>query len=144
MVTTLNSTSRTPRVSIITPAYNAEAHLGETIESVLVQSAPDLEMVIVDDGSSDGTLEVAHTYARLDRRIRVFRQNNSGVCVARNTALAHARGSIIALLDSDDVWMADYLGVQLALFEQLPTASIITVNAINRGGARDGQPLSEC
>jgi len=101
-------------------------------------------MVIVDDGSSDGTLEVAHTYARLDRRIRVFRQNNSGVCVARNTALAHARGSIIALLDSDDVWMADYLGVQLALFEQLPTASIITVNAINRGGARDGQPLSEC
>ena len=131
----------TPRVSILTAAYNATPFLAETVRSVLAQSMPDFEMLIVDDGSSDGTYDLAQEYARQDPRIRTFRQANGGVSVARNTALAHSRGGILAILDSDDVWMPDYLAEQLAMFERIPAASIITVNAINRGGPRDGQTL---
>lgn len=95
------------RVSVMMPAYNAEAFIAQAIESVLAQTYREWELLIVDDGSTDRTREVAKKYA--DPRITVLRQANQGEAAARNTALEHQRGEYVAFLDADDVWMADHL-----------------------------------
>ena len=94
-------------VSVITPAFNSSAYLAETIQSCLAQTHANLELLIVDDGSTDDTAEIAGQYAASDSRVRVFRIPNSGVAAARNIAVEAARGEFLALLDSDDLWMAD-------------------------------------
>src|SRR6185295_7777483 len=93
-----------PLVSVITPAYNTAAFVADTLESALAQTFGDFELVLVDDGSTDETGCIAEAFARRDSRVRVIHQKNRGISSARNTALAYARGSLIALLDSDDVW----------------------------------------
>jgi len=94
-----------PAVSIITPAYNTERYLAETVRTVLAQSFPDFELLIVDDGSTDGTLALARTLAAQDERVHVISADrNEGQPVARNTAMRQARGRFFALLDSDDGW----------------------------------------
>ena len=125
-------------VSVITPAFNAAAHLAETIESCLAQTWRDFELLIVDDGSTDTTAALARRYAACDARVRVFSVPNRGSSAARNLAISHAQGSFFALLDSDDVWMPDYLQVQIATLNRHPTADVVTANAINYGGDRDG------
>ena len=93
------------KISCLVPAYNAEAFLGEAIESALGQSrAPD-EIVVVDDGSTDGTADMAASYAG----VRLVRQENGGIVAARNRCMAEATGELIAWLDADDIWMADHL-----------------------------------
>lgn len=96
-----------PLISIIMPCYNAAAHLPLSVGSVLAQTFSDWELIAVDDGSADGTLErlKAHT----DPRIHVIHQANQGVSAARNTGLALAKGDYVAFLDSDDTWDARFL-----------------------------------
>lgn len=95
--------------SIITPVYNAAAHLEECIESVLNQTFTDWELILVDDGSTDESASLCDRYAERDPRIRVFHTVNSGASAARNVGLAHAQGDFIAFLDSDDRLEEPYL-----------------------------------
>ena len=134
---------RTPVVTVVTPAYNAAGYLPETVRSVLGQTFTDLELLIVDDGSTDDTLAVALRLAATDPRVRVVSTPNGGPAAARNTALRSARGEFVALLDSDDVMRPDYLVRQLAVFDACPDASIVTANAVNCGGGPtfDGKPF---
>jgi len=97
-------TTPRPLVSVIVPAHNAEAFLDRTLASALRQTYEALEIVVVDDGSSDRTRSIAEGRAMRDPRIRVIAQPNRGVVSARNRALEDARGELIAPLDADDVW----------------------------------------
>ena len=107
------------RVSIVTPSYNSERFIKESIESVLSQTYKNWEMLIVDDGSTDDSPSVIERYVSMDDRIRLIRLNqNSGVAVARNTAIAEAKGRYIAFLDSDDLWMPEKLEKQLQFMEE--------------------------
>lgn len=100
-------------VSIITPCYNGERFIAETIESVLGQTYPNWEMLIVDDGSQDRTAEIAGRYAAQDPRIKLIRQSNAGTACARNNGMRRAEGRYIALLDADDLWEPSFLERQL-------------------------------
>lgn len=104
-----------PLVSIITPAYNAESVIAETIESVCRQDYVNWEMLISDDGSTDRTAEIVRDFAANDSRIRLLRvEGETGHAArARNNSLAQARGEIIAFLDADDVWVPEKLSRQL-------------------------------
>ncbi|WP_404429383.1 teichuronic acid biosynthesis protein TuaG [Sutcliffiella horikoshii] len=103
-----------PSVSIITPSYNAEKFIQETINSVKGQTMTDWEMIIVDDCSSDRTRDILEENAAIDPRLKViFLEENSGAAVARNTALKNARGNFIAFLDSDDLWKPEKLEKQI-------------------------------
>ena len=130
-----------PLVSIVTPAYNSAAFIGETIASALAQTCGDFEFLIVDDESTDDTIDAIHRAAGGDPRVVVMVSDHGGPAAARNVALEAARGRFIALLDSDDTWMPSYLEQQLAMLERCPDRAIATANAINRGGVFDGQPL---
>jgi glycosyltransferase involved in cell wall biosynthesis len=130
-----------PAVSVITPAYNAAQFLPDTVASALAQTFSDFELLIVDDGSLDDTLEVARRLAAADARIRVFTTVNGGAAAARNAAMAAARGEFFALLDSDDIWWPEYLARQIALLKRFPDATVVTANALNLGGPHNGAPL---
>lgn len=102
------------RVSIVMPVFNAAGTLRRSIDSVLAQTFTDFELIVVDDASSDDSAAIIAAYAERDERIRSLRQSvNSGVAYARNLALAAARGSHIAFLDSDDRWHPRKLQLQL-------------------------------
>jgi glycosyltransferase involved in cell wall biosynthesis len=100
-----------PLVSCILPVYNGEKYIRQAIESVLAQSYPRVEIVVVDDGSTDGTEYVVRTFGD---RVRYLRQDNAGPTIARNTGLAAATGELIAFIDADDLWSTDRLAVQYA------------------------------
>lgn len=101
-------------VSVVIAAYNAEAYIAEAIESVLGQTVPPGEVIVVDDGSRDGTRSVLD---RFGSRIVALTQENSGQAVAVNKGLARARGELIGFCDADDLWTARKLEMQLALLE---------------------------
>jgi glycosyltransferase involved in cell wall biosynthesis len=128
-----------PRISVITPAYNAAPYLAECVESVRAQSVDDLEMVIIDDGSTDATAAVSEAYTRRDRRVRSIHGPNRGVSAARNAGMATARGEYFAFIDADDTWAPTFLEEQLAILEARPEIAVVTGNARNRGGALEGQ-----
>ena len=130
-----------PVVTILTPAFNSAAFIAETLESVVQQIWTDFELLIIDDGSSDATLEVARAKALGDARLRTFSSPHGGPAVARNVGLQHARGQFVALLDSDDVWDPRYLSSQLSLLHQHPEISIVSANVVSRGGPHDGTPF---
>lgn len=96
-------------ITILMPAYNAEAHLSVSVQSVLDQSYKALELIIIDDGSKDATLKIAKRFAADDNRIKVFSKCNAGWPAARNYGLRHSRGALIALLDADDTWHPAFL-----------------------------------
>lgn len=98
----LNATEGEPAVSVIMPVYNAERYLMQAIDSLLNQSAQNIEIIAVDDGSTDRSLEILHEYASSDQRVRVYTQKNQYAGVARNTGLSHAKGEYVLFLDSDD------------------------------------------
>lgn len=100
-------------VSVIIPAYNAQRFLPMTLTSARAQTYPDLEIIVVDDGSTDATPEIAEAAARVDRRVRVVHQQNCGVAAARNRGIAEARGEYVAPLDADDVWHPWNLALQM-------------------------------
>src|SRR4051812_5349711 len=101
-----------PLVSVIIPAYNRKAMLCESIDSVLAQNCRDFELIVVDDGSTDGTAD--ELAARYGTRIRVLKQANRGVAAARNLGVSRSCGEYIAFLDSDDLWKPGKLTAQIA------------------------------
>ena len=100
-------------VSIITPCYNGDRYIADTIESVMRQTYPHWELLIVDDGSSDDTASIAADYAGRDERIKLIQQANAGTAAARNAGMKLARGRYIALLDADDIWAPEFLSKQM-------------------------------
>lgn len=129
-----------PSVSVIMPAYDVAAYIGEAIQSVIAQTFADWELIIVDDGSRDESGAIAASYAACDTRIRVVRQENAGLSAARNHAMRLSQSELIAILDSDDLWHPEFLASQVALLQQYPEIDIVTGNAWNLGGWRDGSP----
>ena len=105
-------------VSIITPCYNGEKYIGETIRSVQSQSYDKWEMIIVDDGSKDGSAALVEGFVREDSRIRLVRQENAGSAAARNNGIRLCEGQYIALLDADDLWEPDFLKEQIAFLKE--------------------------
>ena len=100
-----------PLVSIIIPMYNSSAYVVDAVRSALSQTYPQIEVIVVDDGSTDNSLQLLAEIK--DDRLRLFSQMNQGACVARNRGLAEARGEYIKFLDSDDVMYTDAIEVQL-------------------------------
>jgi len=129
-----------PTVSVVMPAFNAERYLHRAIDSVLRQTLADLELLVVDDGSSDGTVALAQSYAERDPRVRVLTQRNAGPGPARNTGFGAARGRLFAFLDSDDEWDETFLEENAGVLAARPDVDVVVGNARCRGGARDGQP----
>ncbi len=102
--------SDSPLVSVIIPAYNSERYLAEAIESVLSQAYPALEVIVVDDGSTDGSARVAREH----EAVRCVHQPHRGVCAALNNGIENARGGLLAFLDADDLWTEGKLERQVA------------------------------
>lgn len=107
-----------PLFSVVIPTYNAERFIGLTLHSIFCQTEQDFEIVLVNDGSTDGTLQILENIR--DERLRVVTQENGGECAARNRGLREARGRYIAFLDSDDVWHTNHLQQALSFMEQHP------------------------
>jgi glycosyltransferase involved in cell wall biosynthesis len=128
-----------PAVSIIMPAYNVESYIGDAIGSALAQTFTDFELIVVDDGSTDGTAQSVRALAHWDRRIKLVQQPNRGLAGARNSALRASRGDFFALLDSDDLWEPTFLAEQLAILHARPDVDIVTGNGWYLGGAKHGQ-----
>lgn len=101
------------KVSIIMAAHNASKYISDAIDSVIAQSYQDWELIIVDDGSTDNTLEISMNYLQRDSRISFLRTSHRGVCFARNSAIAKATGEWIAILDADDIWLPEKLEKQM-------------------------------
>lgn len=113
-----------PLVSVIIPAYNASKFIEKTIKSVINQTYQNWEMIVVDDGSHDETANIVLSFTAQDQRIRLLRQPNAGVAVARNLAINHSQGKFIAPIDADDIWYPGNLEKQ--------------VNCIMTGGEKVG------
>jgi glycosyltransferase involved in cell wall biosynthesis len=129
-----------PTVSVIMPAFNAAEYIETAVRSVLRQTFTDLELIVVDDGSSDDTVAAATRAAGGDPRVHVLTQANAGPGPARNTGFRAASGRFFAFLDSDDEWAPTFLARQLAILEERRDIDVVFGNAWRRGGARDGQP----
>jgi len=104
-------------VSVIVPCFNAAATIRETLLSIIRQSYAPMEIIVVDDGSSDTSALIVDQLASTDRRIRLIRQQNQGVAAARNTGILAARGAYVAPIDADDLWGPDKLARQMEVFE---------------------------
>jgi glycosyltransferase involved in cell wall biosynthesis len=100
------------------PAYNAEKYIEEAIKSVLAQSYTHWELIVVDDGSTDGTAGIVASFD--DPRIKLLRQSNGGESVARNTALRHMHGEFVAFLDADDMYLANHLTLTMSFLKEHP------------------------
>lgn len=132
-------TTATPAVTVIIPVYNGERYLAEAIESVLSQTFGDFELVVVDDGSTDGSQDVALSF--FDSRIRYHRQDNGGLSNARNTGIRCAQGELIGMLDSDDRWHPNFLQTLVSSLRTDPDA--VAAYCGWRYINRDGLPLPE-
>jgi GT2 family glycosyltransferase len=111
-------TVRQMTFSVVIPAYEAASTVGGAIQSVLAQTRQDFEIVVVDDGSSDDTAAIAHAIAAEDARVSVHTQPNGGPSAARNRAIAAGTGEYVSMLDSDDLWLPDYLEQMGAALER--------------------------
>ena len=129
-------------ISIITPVYNAAAFIAETIQSVLNQTYPHWEMILVDDVSADNSVAVIKGFH--DERIKLIElEKNSGPAVARNTAILQAKGQYIAFLDSDDLWLPEKLEKQLAFIQQKKCAIVHSAYEImDAEGNKTGKIIS--
>lgn len=110
-----------PRVSVLIPCYNAGPYLGQAIQSVLDQTYQDLEIIVVDDGSTDDTAAVAKSFPS----VRYIHNAHSGISVSRNLAIREARGEMVAFLDADDMWTPDKLEKQLAYLDSRPDCQVV-------------------
>ncbi len=135
------SPRRTPRVSVLMPVYNAERYVAQAVESVLAQTLTDLELVVLDDGSTDRSAEILRCLAASDARVRLYRRENRGLIATRNELVGHARSEYCALLDADDLALPERLAMQLAYLETHPECVVV--------GSRvllidcDGDPLCQ-
>lgn len=111
-----------PTVSTIIPVYNGERYLAAALDSVLNQSAPPTEIVVVDDGSSDGSAAIAHRYAPF---VHCYQQPHAGPGAARNQGASMAQGDYLAFLDADDLWLPDKLASQMAYLQTHPEIDMV-------------------
>lgn len=114
-----------PLVSVIIPTFNRAYCIARAIDSALTQTYHDIEVVVVDDGSTDNTSELMHSLYAKDKRVVYIPQANTGVAGARNTGLAAARGEFLALLDSDDIWLPWKLELQMACLQRFPEIGMV-------------------
>ena len=126
-----------PRVSVVMPVYNVEAYVAEAIRSVLAQTFTDFELIIVDDGGHDASMEICRSFA--DPRITIVSQQNRGLAGARNTGIAAAQGEFVALLDSDDRWLPEKLMLHVIHLDNAPEIGVSF--APSRFIDAAGQPL---
>lgn len=127
---------RLPRVSVVIPLYNKAKNIGPSLASVLKQTMTDFEVVIVDDGSTDGSADVVRAFE--DSRIRLIRQSNAGQSAARNRGISEARGDLVAFIDADDFWFPHFLDTVLALRDRFPQAGAYATAfvAVENGSVR--------
>lgn len=116
-----------PRVSAIIPAFNGKAFVADAIESVLAQTCPVDEVVVVDDGSTDGTATIVERYAQAG--VRCIRQDNRGLSEARNRGIIETNGELVAFLDCDDTWLPDKTAVQLEYLRAHPDIGMVSGHA---------------
>ena len=132
----INNIIMDDKFTIITPSYNSEQYIDETIKSVISQTYQNWELIIIDDDSSDNSVRIIENYVKKDNRIILIKlSNNRGPAIARNTGITLAKGRYIAFLDSDDIWLPEKLSKQLHLLNirDLPfTCS--AYNVINESG----------
>lgn len=123
-----------PLISVIIPVYNAERTIQETVKSVLKQSFSDFELIAINDGSTDSTLDILSQIT--DQRIKVYSYPNAGPNHSRNRGLSHASGKYVSFIDADDLWTADKLEAQLRAIEQNPEAAVAYswTNCIDESG----------
>ena len=121
-----------PAVSVIIPAYNAEAFLARAIRSVEAQGFRDFEVVVIDDGSTDGTAEVAQGFSS----VRCVRGSHGGEAAARNRGLDEARGELVAFVDADDEWLPEKLDRQVGFMESVGSSFSYTDSYVVHGGRR--------
>jgi len=136
--------SQPPKVSVIIPAYNTGRYIGETLESVLAQTFTHYEVIVVNDGSPD-TLELEKVLLKYQDHIRYIKQENRGLGGARNTGIRNARGEFLAFLDSDDIWLPDFLAEQLKFFAENPSLDLACGGCVYFGktelAGKSWQPL---
>ena len=121
-------------ISLVIPIYNTEAYLKDCLDSVLAQTERDVQVVLVDDGSTDGSEAIAQEYAKQDKRIEVYRQTHAGQSAARNLGLTYAKGEYIAFVDADDTLAPDWCAKHLAAIEG--------VDYVQSGYTRSGRHLA--
>jgi glycosyltransferase involved in cell wall biosynthesis len=123
-----------PDVSVVVPLYNKAEYIERAISSLLKQTYPDFEVVVVDDGSTDGGADIVTEIA--EPRVRMVRQENKGEGAARNRGIRESRGSLIAMLDADDEWDPEFLESVVALAQRFPDAGIYATGyrSVYRGG----------
>lgn len=109
-------------ISVIVPVYNVEQYIEQTIRSVLAQTYPHFELIIVDDGSPDRSIEICQQFT--DERIKIIRQKNRGLAGARNTGIRHAKGEYLAFLDSDDLWLPEKLAKHVQHLDSSPEVGL--------------------
>ncbi|PPS43413.1 glycosyltransferase family 2 protein [Chroococcidiopsis sp. TS-821] len=110
------------KVTVIIPAYKVEKYIGSAVASVIAQTYPNWELLIVDDGSPDASVAICQQFD--DPRIKIIRQANRGVSAARNTGIRHAQGEVIAFLDGDDLWLPQKLEKHLVHLESSPSVGV--------------------
>ncbi|ETR72800.1 MAG: hypothetical protein OMM_07322 [Candidatus Magnetoglobus multicellularis str. Araruama] len=116
-----------PKIDVIIPVFNRPELVKEAIQSVLDQTYPNVEIIVVNDGSTDNTSAVLDSF---HKKIRVIHQKNKGVSAARNTGIANSNAPWIAFLDSDDIWLPEKLSLQMAFLEKHPQAEICQTEEI--------------
>jgi glycosyltransferase involved in cell wall biosynthesis len=110
------------KVSVIIPVYKVEKYVAATVESVLAQTYKNFELLIIDDGSPDKSIEICQQFT--DNRIKIIRQENRGVAAARNTGIRHAQGEYLAFLDADDLWTPEKLAKHIEHLDNSPTVGV--------------------
>src|SRR5690606_22354800 len=109
---------KAPRVSILLPYHNAAATIGAAIESILSQSFVDLELLLIDNASTDESSAIAQEWMKKDQRIRSIEEPRTGIAFAFNTGSLHARGDLIARMDADDISLPDRIAIQVAFMDE--------------------------
>lgn len=125
---TTNNSTNTP-VSVVIPVYNAEAFLAETLNSVLATTYAPLEVIVIDDGSTDRSRHIALDFAERDPRVKVLHQENQGVCRARNHAIAHAAGRYILPVDADNLIEPQFVEQAVAILDASPEVKVVAPRA---------------
>lgn len=121
--------NKKPLISIITPVYNADKYLEETVKSVQAQTYDNWELFLINDGSTDASLKIAKILAKSDKRINLITIENSGAAVARNTGIERARGRYLCFIDADDLWEPEKLEKQLHFMQEKDCAFSFTTYA---------------
>jgi glycosyltransferase involved in cell wall biosynthesis len=127
-------------ISVIVPLYNKEHHIEKSINSIINQTYSNFEVIIIDDGSSDNSLNIIRTI--VDARIKIITQPNAGVSAARNRGINESKGEYITFLDADDLWEKDYLETQIKLTINYPSCDIFATNyKFRQSNGQEFQPI---